>query len=223
VTNKHANSSSDAQSILDRPPRYAELAPLADETLMTHLCKGHHDALSVLFDRYHRLVLSIALRILRDAGEAEDLMQSVFLEIFQSAAQFDPNRGTTKVWILQFAYHRSFNRRQYLNLRGFYERPEESVLTRETPIAGHGLQVPESLRATQQALARLSKLQRETVELAFYEGLTMHEIAQKTGESFDAVRHHYYRGLEKLRLILCEAPRARMKTSPGGGVAHVQS
>ena len=83
---------------------------------MAHLQAGRHDALAILFDRYHRLVLTVALRILREAGETEDFMQSVFLEIFRCAAQYDAAKGTAKVWILQYAYHRSFNRRQYLNL-----------------------------------------------------------------------------------------------------------
>src|SRR5712671_3222429 len=78
-----------------------EPAPLRDEVLLSCLRDGNHNALTVLFDRYHRLVLSIALRILRDAGEAEDITQSVFLEIFRSADQFDSDRGTVKIWILQ--------------------------------------------------------------------------------------------------------------------------
>jgi DNA-directed RNA polymerase specialized sigma24 family protein len=81
------------------PLQYAELAKVDDETVMRHLQLGQRDALAVLFDRYHRLVMNIASRILRDAGEAEDLMQSVFLEIFRSAAQFDPAKGTTRVWL----------------------------------------------------------------------------------------------------------------------------
>jgi RNA polymerase sigma-70 factor (ECF subfamily) len=218
-------------SISDHTPaqldkrRYSALAPLSDESLMVHLQSGHYDALAVLFDRYHRLVLNIALRILRDAGEAEDLMQSVFLEILRSSAQFDATKGTTKVWILQYAYHRSFNRRQYLNLRGIYERPEESVPDQKTPAASHtrSLGVLESARLVQEALGRLNKAQRKTLELAFYEGLTMREIAQRTGETFDVVRHQYYGGLEKLRCILCDAPVRHPKTSsPGEEVAHVQ-
>jgi RNA polymerase sigma-70 factor (ECF subfamily) len=106
----------------DTPPfRYADLAKLPDEVVMRSLQLGHHDALAVLFDRYQRLVMDIALRILRDPGEAEDLLQAVFLEIFRAAAQFDPAKGTTKVWLLQYVYHRSFNRRHYLSLRGLYE------------------------------------------------------------------------------------------------------
>src|SRR6266852_9285241 len=138
------------------PPRgqslsYGELARLSDEALMLHLSTGHHDALAVLFDRYHRLVLNVALRILRDTGEAEDLMQSVFLEIFHTAAQFDPAKGATKVWILQYAYHRSFNRREYLNLRGLYERPDDSGAMQKAPSAvwSGALGVLESARLVQ--------------------------------------------------------------------------
>ena len=78
-------------------PSFAELKDKDDGELMAHLQAGCNDALTVLYDRYHRLVLSIALKIVRDAGEAEDVMQSVFLEIFRSVAQFDPAKGTTKV------------------------------------------------------------------------------------------------------------------------------
>jgi len=208
--------------VLERRLTYGELVSYTDEVLMAYLRNGHQDALAVLFDRYHRLVLNVGLRILRDVGEAEDLMQSVFLEIFRSAAQFDPAKGTAKVWILQYVYHRGFNRRQYLSLRGFYENLEKSPSERNITTAGNTLGILETTRAMRQALGALSKMQRKTIELAFYEGLTMHEIAEATGESFDAVRHHYYRGLDKLRLILLEEPRARIRTSLEGGVAHVQ-
>src|SRR5579872_725126 len=95
----------------------AELAPLTDEVLIMQLCDGTDDALAILFDRYYRMVRKVAFRVLRDTGEAEDLMQSVFLGIFRSAKQFDPARGTVKIWILQCAYNQAFNRRRYLTLR----------------------------------------------------------------------------------------------------------
>ena len=159
--------------------------------------------------------MKIGIRILRDVGEAEDLMQSVFLEIFRSACQYDPARGTAKVWMLQCVYHRGFNRRQYLNLRGIYLRPEESICPRKDAAIGQNrsLSVLESSRAIKQALGHLKKAQRRTLELAYYEGLTMHEIAERTGESFDRVRHHYYRGLEKLRSVLSDASDPRPKLS----------
>jgi RNA polymerase sigma-70 factor, ECF subfamily len=207
------------------PLTYAKLESLSDEILMAQLRMGNSDALAVLFDRYHSLVLSVASRILRDHGEAEDIMQSVFLEIFRSAAQYDESKGTTKVWILQYAYHRSFNRRRYLILRGFYDHPEEIVSSHRLPLRAYGKSLDglESTRVLQEALRRLSKAQRDTLELAFYEGLTMREIEQKTGTSLDSVKHNYYRGLEKLRSILCEKTTRSSKTSAGDCVAHVQS
>ena len=77
---------------------FARLSALTDEHVMAHVQQGHDDALAVIFDPYHRLVL-IAFRILRDSGEAEDPTQAVFLEIFKASGQFDPSRGTTKGWI----------------------------------------------------------------------------------------------------------------------------
>ena len=106
------------------PPSLADLKLLTDEKLMVQLQGGTNDALAVLFERYHRLVFAIALKIVRDRGEAEDVTQNVFLEIYNAMAQFDPGKGTLKVWLLQYAYHRAFNRKQYLNTRSFYDQGE---------------------------------------------------------------------------------------------------
>jgi len=185
------------------------LRALPDETLIAHLRAGHGDALGVLFDRYHRLVLHIALKILHDVGEAEDVMQGVFMEIYKVAAQFDPARGTTKMWILRYAYHRSINRRKQLQVRHFYANTdiaaiEETLLTEEAGIpASH-----EAKEVIQRGLQTLSPAQKRVLHLAYFEGLTMKEIAEETGESLGNVRHHYYRGLDKLRDQLSEAERA---------------
>jgi RNA polymerase sigma-70 factor (ECF subfamily) len=174
---------------------------------MAHLKGGCNDALAVLFDRYYRLVLSIALKIVRDPGEAEDVMQTVFLEIFRSAAQFDPDKGTTKVWILQYAYHRAINRKQHLNARKFYNQTDlEEVETRvpeTSPTLGRFTQ-PELKHLLQQGLKTLNGPQKHVVELASYDGLSMKEIADKTGDTLSNVRHHYYRGLQKLRSFIGE-------------------
>jgi RNA polymerase sigma-70 factor, ECF subfamily len=204
---------------------YAELAKLTDETVMLHLQQGHHNALAVLFDRYHRLVTTIAARILRDAGEAEDLMQAVFLAVFRSSAQFDPAKGSTKVWLLQYAYHRSFNRRHYLTLRGLYEHPSTGEGEFEPALARNSKShlAMESSHLVKEALGSLNGVQRRVLKLAFYEGLTMREIAEKTGESFDSVRHSYYRGLEKLRTLLCRERESGLDpSSPGERVPHAK-
>jgi RNA polymerase sigma-70 factor (ECF subfamily) len=184
---------------------FGQLTRLADEKVMAHIQAGHDDALAVLFDRYHRLVLSVAFKILRDLGEAEDATQTVFLEIYRVAAQFDPSRGTTKVWLLQYAYHRSMNRRKYLKRRKFYDQQEggsaesDSVESAQ-PVSGGGQLVPQELRSlVREALRSLNAEQRRTLEMAYFEGMSLKEIAQRTGESFGNVRHHYYRGLSRLR------------------------
>lgn len=174
---------------------------------MRALQSGNGDALGVIFDRYHRLVLVIAVRILHDIGEAEDLMQSVFFEIFQKAAQFDPAKGTLNKWILQYAYHRSINRKNYLVVRQFYrsidlpdaDRPEMWTTKVQLP-------AQEAARLAREMLALLNERQREVMELVFFGEMTLQEIADQTKQTFGTVRHHYYRGLRQLRDLLSASP-----------------
>lgn len=180
---------------------------------MAHISAGHGDALAVLFDRYHRLVFHVALKILRDAGEAEDVMQAVFLEIYKAAAQFDPARGTTKVWILQYAYHRSMNKRQQLASRKFYASTEisevQDLLVNPSDTV---LTSAEAKRLVKQSLDTLNSAQRRVLELAYFEGLSLREISEQTGESLGNVRHHYYRGLKSLRAFLASPGEARTES-----------
>jgi RNA polymerase sigma-70 factor (ECF subfamily) len=200
------------QSLVPEPAASAfgvsvvRMTNLSDEDVMERLRKGHPDALPILFDRFYRLVLRIASRILRDPGEAEDVMQEVFLEIFNKAAQFDPAKGSAKTWILQYAYHRSLSRRQYLALRNFYDRRQvgerqfsESCFL---DLSWRGLTVQEWRRVIKQGLATLNEKQRKTLELACFQGLLLSEIAERTKESLPNVRHYYYRGLEGLRKFM---------------------
>jgi RNA polymerase sigma-70 factor (ECF subfamily) len=185
---------------------FRALQSISDDLLMAHICGGHDDALRVLFDRHHRIVLQIALKILRDAGEAEDVMQSVFLEIYKAAAQFDAAKGSTKAWIVQYAYHRSINRRNHLTKRKFYSTTEiselhDSLLARDIG----ALASPETAQLVKQALNTLNSVQRRVLEMACFEGFTMHEIAEATGEKLGNVRHHYYRGLKKMRTFLSQS------------------
>jgi RNA polymerase sigma-70 factor (ECF subfamily) len=183
----------------------AELKLLTDQQLMVKLKDGLNDSLAVLFERYHRLVFSIALKIVRDRGEAEDVTQIVFLEIYRSVAQFDPAKGNLKVWLLQYAYHRAFNRKQYLNARNYYgqESIEDLVPFSHLESFTSGRYATGELqRLLQQALGSLGESQKRVIELASYEGLSMKEIADKTGDSLSNVRHHYYRGLQNLRSFI---------------------
>ena len=190
-------------------PNLAELKLLTDDQLMVQLRDGVNDALAVLFERYQRLVFSIAFKIVRDRGEAEDVTQNVFLEIYRSVAQFDPAKGTTKVWMLQYAYHRAFNRKRFLTTRNFYDQEniEELGPFSHGEFFTSGKYAPAELqRLLQQGLATLGEPQKRVVELASYDGLSMKEIADKTGSSLSNVRHHYYRGLQKLRSFITRPP-----------------
>jgi RNA polymerase sigma-70 factor (ECF subfamily) len=186
-------------------PAYRELERLSDDEVMAGLQAGAHDALAVLFDRYHTLVFSIAHRIVRDTGEAEDVTQIVFLDLFRAAAQFDASKGTTKVWLLQYAYHRALSRKRHLNVRNFYDLEPDDRVTDVPPTserAPFGLSSVELRNLLEKGLASLTPAQRNVIERASFDGLSMKEIAEQTGETLVNVRHHYYRGLRRLRTFV---------------------
>jgi RNA polymerase sigma-70 factor (ECF subfamily) len=174
---------------------------ISDEDCLRRLQAGEQTGLAVLFERYRSLVRNIARRILRDSQESEDLLQSVFLEIFQNADRFDPHKGTVRTWILQYCYHRSYNRKKYLKLRGFY-RDGTSSRCDELWRPGqpwHGLGQEEAAKLLADSLRTLPEQHRRILEKVFFEGRTLKEVAADERISVDNVRHYYYRSLEKLR------------------------
>jgi len=179
----------------------------SDEALIECLSSGNAEALAELFNRFSRVVWTVAFRILRDRSEAEDLMQDVFLEIYRDAAKFDPSRGTVRTWLLQYAYHRSLNRKKYLQRRGLYdfgESGKESAATRSKDVAERDSE--ELIRA---GLEQLNAKERRTIEMACFEGMTLREISEKTSEALVNTRNHYYRGLKKLRALLFRAQETK--------------
>ncbi len=178
-----------------------ELCKLPDEELVQCVTTGRHDALTALFDRYHRLVFSVAFRIVRDPGEAEEVVQTVFLDIFRAMANFDSRKGILKVWILQYAYHRALHRKRHLASNHFY-RWEELEAAIEVG-SGRALwgELPETVRLAEEMLGNLKSRQRAVVEMTYYEGLTAEEIACRLGESPHVVRHDLHRGLAALRAM----------------------
>src|SRR5216684_1094176 len=177
------------------------LCKLSDEELTQCVAAGRHDAMAVLFDRYQHLAFSVALRIVRDPGEAEEVVQTVFLDIFRAMANFDPRKGILKVWILQYAYHRALHRKRHLASNHFY-RWEELEAAIEVG-SGRGLwgELPETVRLAEEMLGNLKSRQRAVVEMTYYEGLTAEEIACRLGESPHVVRHDLHRGLAALRAM----------------------
>lgn len=189
---------------------WAELNELSDGDLLARLINGEHSALAVLFDRYHRLVFSIAVRILRDRGEAEDVVQVVFLNIFESAINYDPRKGTLKVWLLQYAYHRALNRRRSLSV-------QRVNLWEELDIAKERSQPLDAdlLRYCEQLLERLKPLQRQVLKLTYFEGWTAQEIADLQGRAVAHVRNDLYRGLARLRPLVTHPAGPQRRESAG--------
>lgn len=187
---------------------YSCLKCLCDEDLMEKVAQGHHDALAVLFERYYRLVLGIATPILRDPVQAEDVLQSVFLEILQVAGLFDRTKGKVKPWLLRYAYHRSLDRRrQQIRIRSSHVAIDDDSVHWELAAKSSGIpqrccNSHELSRALEEGLTAISEEQRQTLYLAFVEGLNLREIADHLGVTFANVRHHYYRGLQRLRRFL---------------------
>ena len=170
-----------------------------DEELLSQVGLGSRVALTLLFRRHRRGVSNVAWRILRDTSEAEDLCQEVFLFLFQKAKLFDASKGTAASWIIQITYHRAMNRRQYLTLRQHYnaqELDEEQISgSRQPPL------IDEIIARTllNRVRDQLSPDQRQTLELHFFEGYSLREISEKTSQTLGNIRHHFYRGLERLR------------------------
>jgi RNA polymerase sigma-70 factor (ECF subfamily) len=182
---------------------YAQLSKLSDNDVMAHLAAGHGDAIAILLDRYSRLVLSIASKIVHDSSEAEDVAQEVFVYLCRTAGQFDAVKGSTKMWIVRTAYRRSLNRRRYLSLRDahllgdneeFLNLPSASDYSSSPRLSAY-----ESQRLVRQILGHLDGAQRRVLEMVFFDGLSMREVAAQTGTTLESVRHRYYRGIDKLR------------------------
>lgn len=174
----------------------------ADEELMGKLRLRDSDALDSLFERYSRLVLGIALRILRDHGEAEDAVQETFFYLYKKADLFDSAKGSARAWIVQIAFHRAVDRKQYLGRRGFYVGtevdPVHDTLTGATDL---DREIGTKINRTQleRAFSELPEAQRRTLEMFYFDGLDLREIAEELNDALGNIRHHYYRGLERLR------------------------
>jgi len=179
----------------------------SDAQLIELFKNGSKETMDVLYSRYRRLVLSIGLKILHDHAEAEDIVQDVFLEICKRAGLFDPARGSVRLFILQYAYSRSLDRRKYLALRhsnGHSSNGNGNKIHREfeidcTPSALDRLTLEERRQMILEALRALAPKQREVFRLICSQGLLIKEIAEQLDETEGNVRHYYHRGLKKLR------------------------
>jgi len=194
------------QQVLQQPAQPAGTPPEpSDEILMAHICHGDTAALAGLFRRYAGVVRASAYRVLRDSAEADDLLQDVFLFIHRKCTLFDSSRGSVRSWILTVTNHRAIDRRRYLQSRYFYKHVDlggglepadpRSKIAEDEELLDKVVGKP----TIKMLLETLNEDQRKTLTLHFFEGCAFEEIAGRLGQSVGNIRHHYYRGLDKLR------------------------
>jgi RNA polymerase sigma-70 factor, ECF subfamily len=177
---------------------------LSDDHLMLDICKGDLDALASLFRRYAGIVRGVAYRVLRDASEADDLLQDIFILVHRLCRTFDGSKGPVRFWILQMTYRRAISRRRYLTSRHFYTRLDlDDTASELADPRSEGIEASIDRElgtgGLQHVFDTLSENQRQTLRLFFIEGYTFDEIAAKIGQSRGNVKHHYFRGLDRLR------------------------
>ncbi|MGA8409013.1 MAG: sigma-70 family RNA polymerase sigma factor [Candidatus Acidiferrales bacterium] len=179
-------------------------AEVSDESLLNQICIGDGNALAMLFERYARLTRSVAVRILKDTAEAEDLVQDLFLYIQRKCGIFDSSKSSARSWIVQMAYHRALDRRRYLQSREFYAQPffqanSAEVVGKPTTESDYSAEAVFGRNGLEKIVNALSADQRETLRLHFFDGYSLAEVSEKLGQPLGNVRHHYYRALDKLR------------------------
>ena len=180
--------------------RVASPADAADRAVLVRLADGELDALEELYDRYKTMAYSIAYRITNDSTLAEDVVQDAFLGVWRNAARYVEGRGSVKTWLLAIVHHRAIDavrRRRPTTELPDVEVPPPAALT-EPDV---WMEVAAGLDAdlVQRALAELSDVQREAIELAYFSGLTQQEIADRTATPLGTVKSRMRLGLLAMR------------------------
>lgn len=170
--------------------------PLSDDGLLLgRIQRGDEDAMAAIFDRYSKVIYSVALRVLRDPSAAEDVLQDIFMQVWRKPESFLPSRGSLGGWLAVIARNRSIDA---LRRR----RPADEV--EEMTLASPFNLEEESVRTLMMERARgviveLPAEQRRVIEMAFFDGLTHTEIAELTGDPLGTVKTRIRAGLLVLR------------------------
>jgi RNA polymerase sigma-70 factor (ECF subfamily) len=169
-----------------------------DEALLRRIAEKDEGALAALYDRYAAVSLAVAMKVVGDRAEAEDVLQNVYVRVWQDAGRFDPARGSVAAWLLSSIRNAAIDRTRR---RDAYLRA-----TKAAPIRIADEPEPIELREDQKrvvaALQQLPADQREAIELAYFKGLSQTEIAQKLGQPLGTVKTRMRLGMMKLREAL---------------------
>ncbi len=192
-----------------------ELRELSDEELLRRIADGDQDALLTLYDRYGRLVYSLAYKVLQDHQLAEEVTQDVFTRVWKAAATFDPKKSRFTTWLTSITRNRAIDilrRRRARGLTGAGEAELNTAITR----ADERFSPEHHLRslAVREALEQLPPAQREVLELAYFGGLTQREIAERLHIPLGTVKTRMRLGMMKLRDLLSPTTESGNGQSP---------
>ena len=188
-------------------------ADRTDRAWMDRLAGGDLGALDLLYEQYGAMAFSIAYRITGDRSAAEDVVQDAFLGAWRNAGRYAGARGSVRTWLLSIVHHRAIDaiRRR----RPTVELPDSEAILPDTltlPDAWGDVELRLDREAVQVALTRISEVQREAIELAYFGGLTQTEIAERTGVPLGTVKGRLRLGLQGMRAALLPLDGGR-----GGG------
>lgn len=182
---------SSAPSAKDQPQ-------MTDSMLISRVRTGDEDALAALHDRYASVVYSVALRVLGDTTQAEDILQEIFIQLWRNPQRFDASRGSLGAWLAVIARHRAIDQLRRRRPEADVEDVIISVDARLEQTTDRNMAIAK-VRA---AVEHLPHEQRQPLELAFFQGLTHSEIASKTGEPLGTIKTRIRTALLALRKAL---------------------
>lgn len=187
------------------PAAIAAAGPQAevDVDLLRRIAGGSSDALASFYDRYSSLVWGLLRRMLGESGEAEEVLQEAFLQVWRDARRYNPERASPRGWLLLIARSRALDR---LRRRSALQRREEAIAREDAgraiaPLGSRRLEHRETRQRISSALDRLPREQRRVIELAFFYGLSQTEIAAHLGAPLGTIKSRALLGMKRLRAI----------------------
>lgn len=179
---------------------------LTDEELVALVARDESWALTELYDRYVRLVFSMALRVLNDRASAEEIVQEVFSKVWRGSSAFDGRRGKFSSWLIGIAHHQCIDELRRRRVRpvgeSLAESPAMDLASDDDPVQAAERSYERA--RIRRALAQIPGEQRFVIELAYFEGLTHQEIAARCQEPLGTVKTRVRLGMQKLKELLRE-------------------
>jgi RNA polymerase sigma-70 factor (ECF subfamily) len=172
-----------------------EIGPVDETAMLTRIGQRDENAMEEIFRRYSGPVYSVALRVLRDSGQAEDVLQEVFLQLWRKPAAFVQNRGSLGAWLVVIARNRAID---VLRRRKPSDSVDDVVLASTVNVADEA-ERNTMMEKVRRVIADLPMEQRKSLELAYFEGLSHTEIASRTGDPLGTVKTRIRQALISLR------------------------